>query len=286
MKFRYIVHIIFFFLCSSQISVAQLDVISMLNGKNKKEFDFHFINGFIVVDITLNKLYPLSFILDTGASNNILFKKEISDVLGISYSDTIKIAGSDLSNHVDALVARNLCISLENAPCIRRDIIVLQENLVDFEKALGISIDGLLGGDFFRGLIVQFDFKKNKITLHDPTYFDIPDNYEKNKIRVTGFKPYVKSSILIENTNQELEFLIDTGAGLALMILADSTSTKYIPDNAIVGHIGSGIGGEIEGYMGLTQSISLFSHEINNVVSHFQIISSLDSTDINSKKDG
>lgn len=65
---------------------------------------FTYANGFILVDVIFQRLLPLKFIVDTGAENSILLKKEYTDLLKTPYHKKIKLYGSDLSDEVTAYV--------------------------------------------------------------------------------------------------------------------------------------------------------------------------------------
>lgn len=52
---------------------------------------FTYANGFILVDVIFQRLLPLKFIVDTGAENSILLKKEYTDLLKTPYHKKIKL---------------------------------------------------------------------------------------------------------------------------------------------------------------------------------------------------
>ena len=64
---------------------SQVLGVELLDGKDNVEIDFDYKQGFIILNIKFNNTIPLKFILDTGAEHIILFKKEISDILGLPY---------------------------------------------------------------------------------------------------------------------------------------------------------------------------------------------------------
>ena len=70
---------------------AQYSGLDLLDGKKKKVVHFDYINGFTIVKVVYGGIFYMDFLLDTGASHNILFKKTANDILGISYTDTIII---------------------------------------------------------------------------------------------------------------------------------------------------------------------------------------------------
>ena len=60
MNFNQFILIVLFVLASFSNSKSQIDGVILLEGKPKKEFDFNFINGFIVIDVFINCFYPLN----------------------------------------------------------------------------------------------------------------------------------------------------------------------------------------------------------------------------------
>lgn len=147
----------FALLCSGQR--LGLDI---LYGKKVAELPIKLENGFITVKVHFNNTLPLKFIFDTGAEHSILFHKSYADLLQIEYSKRIEIRGSDLSASQYALIARDVYMRLEDQIPVKRDVLVLEESLQLFQESLGFDIDGIIGGSFFRGLVVHLDYGKEK----------------------------------------------------------------------------------------------------------------------------
>ena len=59
---------------------SQIPGFYMNKGSKKLEIPFERIDNFIVVKILFEGLFPLRFILDTGAEHTILTKKEITNL--------------------------------------------------------------------------------------------------------------------------------------------------------------------------------------------------------------
>ncbi|NNE27532.1 MAG: hypothetical protein HKN09_11875 [Saprospiraceae bacterium] len=129
-------------------SHAQVMGMELLDGKDKVEIDFDYIYGFIIVELKISGILPMKFILDTGAEHVILFKKEISDILGFEYEKRINLVGSDLEQEVFAYITRNVALKLEDTPLVTRDLIVLEEDFLELESMVGEPIDGILGTRF------------------------------------------------------------------------------------------------------------------------------------------
>jgi len=259
----------------TQIGNSQFSGIDLLDGKKKKEISFDYINGYILLDVIYGGILHLNFILDTGASHNILLNKRTNDLLGIAYTDTINIKGSDLVGNLTALVCRNVPIMLQNTEAIQRDIIVLKEDYLDLNMVLGKRVDGILGGDFFKGLIIGLDYEKQKLTVYNPKHFKSKKNTVKTDIKIINYKPYIKCATKIRNSLDTLTYLLDTGASLPLLLQDNINKTFEKPHLSILGNLGRGLSGELTGYLGMLNNIQFSEFELANVLTSFQSIDSL-----------
>jgi len=259
---------------SATLSNAQYNGLDLLDGKQKKEVQFEYINGFIMVKLIYGELLYMNFLLDTGASHNILFKKNANDLLGYTYSDTIYVSGADVEAEMMALVSRNVPIQLVGTKMIMRDVIILNEDYIDLEKVLGRRVDGIIGGDFLRGLVLEINYRRKKIVIHNPISYKSPNGYTKHDISLINYKPYLKANTSIETKSSQLQYLLDTGAALALLIHSNKVEDIPLPKNTIIGNLGTGLGGDLTGYVGLTDRLSFENYEFNNIVTSFQDIDS------------
>ena len=260
----------------SQLSMtsAQYSGIDLLGKDDEKKVKFEYINGFTIVKVIYGGLLYMNFLLDTGASHNILFKKGANDLLGITYTDTIIISGADLNKDMKAMVSRNVPIMLEGTDVIRRDIIVLKEDYLDLEKMLGQRIDGILGGDFFKGLVVGINYKHGELTIYDPSKFEVKRKFTEHDIDIINYKPYLRSITTVEEKKDTLNYLLDSGASLALLIHSNKTKNFKLPEKVIIGNLGKGLGGELTGFIGMTNTLMIDEYKFNNVISSFQNIDS------------
>jgi hypothetical protein len=265
---------------------AQYSGLDLLGGKDKKEIKFEYVNGFTIIKVIYGSILYMDFLLDTGASHNILFKKNANDLLGIGYSDTIIINGADLDVDMKALVSRNVPIMLEGTNMILRDIIVLERDYLDLEKMLGRRIDGIIGGDFLKGLVIELDYKQGNLTIHNPNNYRPNRKFSTHDIDLVNYKPYLKCITQIEDKIDTLNYLLDTGASLALLIHSNKIEGFRMPDNVIIGHLGKGLGGDLSGFIGMTKHLEMDQYEFNNVISSFQEIDSIILTKRDIVRDG
>ncbi|MBL7814386.1 MAG: aspartyl protease family protein [Saprospiraceae bacterium] len=260
--------------------------VEMARGAKRIEIPFERQGNFIIVKVVFQGLFPLKFIIDTGAEHTILTKKELPTLLGIPFERTINLMGTDMKTQVIAHIVRKVKLQLPNV-LFTKDIIVLDDDYFEFDKFAGLDVHGVIGSEAFRGFIVKFDFSKQLITLYDPSVFKHSDkrNFEELPVQIIRSKPYIITQAQINNdSSSQLKLLLDTGAALSLLLHTYSTPGLSLPPQVIKGNIGTGLGGEIEGFVGRIKSLKIGSNTIVEPISNFQELESLsDSTYLNGR---
>lgn len=245
----------------------------MLGGEHRKVIPFEYRNGFIVVDVICG-FFPLNFLFDTGAEHTILFDKVYTDLMGIPYDQRIRIYGADLENEMYALVARNIPFTLVGTNTVVKDFVVLEQDIYNFQEITGVEIDGILGGEYLRNLVVKIDYKKKEITLQDPDRFKAPKDYDIVETQILRNKPYIDVSYLIRSgSTTSLRLLLDSGASLNCLIHQNTHEDLTVP-NLVQGHLGKGLGGIVSGFMGKIDKLSFGQFDFRGMVANFQEIDS------------
>ena len=251
---------------------AQMIGLDLLSGKSEIEVPFTLKQGFIVVNIKLDNKIPLDFILDTGAEHSVLFHRAYTDLLGMPYSKRIQIRGSDLDLPQYALISRNAIINLASKAVVKRDLLVLEENIQLFQESLGFPIDGIIGGSFYRGLVINIDYKRKKLRFYNPDKFKMKrSGFTEIDIEILRNKPYITTKTSInQNSISYTKLLIDTGAGIPLLLHANTDSTLVLPNIVINGTIGQGLGGNLEGFIGKVHKFEMDIFEFPEILALFQ----------------
>jgi len=258
---------------------SQYLATDLLVDKGKCSIPFEYENGFIVVEGVFNSAIPLKFIVDTGAEHCILFDKKLTDALFLPYEREVKIIGSDLSLEMKAHIIRKTSIRLKKAPTVTRDIIVLDQNYLRIKQISGIDIDGIIGGEFFRGLVLEIDYKKKKLNIYHPDQYKADQKATVHDIFVASHKPYVNVQCLSGDTQAKdttsIDLLLDTGAAITFMLLTDSDSTVTMPKKIIPGNLGRGLGGDLTGMIGRTRHLGIKGYSFDEALTYFQFADSI-----------
>lgn len=233
---------------------------------------FEYINGFIVIEVLFNQTFPLKFIVDTGAGNTIISKKEIVALFNLPYGRTFEVYGADLSTVLYAHLVKSVHLSSANLIAPNQDILVLEEDYFDFQRITGLDIHGVLGADMFRQHVVQIDYRKRELTIYKSKSKKLKyKGYEEMDLVIQKSKPYIVAHTeLLNKTTIDTKLLIDTGAATALLLDTNSDESMTLPENIIPGSLGFGLGGHIQGYIGRVNSLKFGSFKLDGVVCRFQ----------------
>ena len=268
---------------------AQVLGLELLDGKPKVDINFEYTQGFILVDVVFNHALPLKFILDTGAEHVILFDKTITDIFGFKYEKKMSLIGSDLEREVFAFISRNIPLKVEGCKTVNRDLIILEEDFLHLEEITGEPIHGIIGSRFLRGLVLDINYKKEKISLINSSKFNppSPNKFTKVDINIIEHKPYLNTEIINSAGDTIMvNLLLDTGSALPFLVFMDSHPSLQLPDNFIKGNLGKGIGGDLEGYLGKVRTLNVGPFQFNNLITRFQVIPDDVETDIYRSRQG
>ena len=262
-------------MCTS-LSAQRLDM-KVLGRYRNIEIPFDLENDFVVIPVFLNNAIPLRFIIDTGAENTVLLDRTLTDLLDISYQRTFQVRGSDLDETLTAHLAAGVHLRLADRLLARnRTVLVLEENYFNFERITGTNIHGILGADFLMRFVVEFDYRRQVVTLHDPSEFYLSRTYTEVPAEFIRNRPYVQIDVgVLTGEVSPRRLLLDTGAGLSLLMHTYTDSLHVdLPAQTIPTYIATGLGGTLEGSVGRSKTVSLGGKTMDDVITYFQEVDS------------
>ena len=293
---RYFNYIFLIYIFISISSSGQLfaqeasDTLKFIYPKEKStSIRFEFINNLIVIPVSVNNSDTLRFILDTGLRTSIITELSMGDTLSLEYAKEMQLHGLGKGEPLDALYSKGNTLSISRIVGSNQDLYVLLQNIFHLSTKLGTRIHGLLGYSVFKNFIIEINYQKKIITFHNPKYY----NYKKDKkastipLTVQNTKPYVILTITTEDGSEiPVKLLIDTGAGHALWLDADSNEEISLPNNTIDSFLGSGLNGEIHGKIGRIKKLTIGKHEFNDIITLFPDSTSMGSSRGRDKRNG
>ena len=230
---------------------------------------FQKYNNLIIVEVRLNGILPLNFILDTGVKSVIITRKEFSDMLQVNYS--MKLALQTPGNkEIIAYVTQNLKLDMPGVSGRGTGAFVLEEDYLNINNILGIEIHGIIGYDIFKDFIVEIHYPEEHLILYNHDEYRRGWFYYPVDIKIENEKPYLFANIIDDlNDTTQVKLLVDTGASHALLLLTDSTETFNLPNKMIENDLGVGLGGLIHGELGRLEGLTFDNFAFEEVLTSF-----------------
>ena len=257
--------------CGGKGQVMGLD---MLGEKSELTIPFKFINGHIIIRVRMHNLFDVNYIFDTGAQNTVLFESKYVEFFGFKPDRQISLVGADLSTPIFADVVRRVNMEIEGTYAVVRDIIVLRENFLKIEEAIGVDAVGIIGSDYFRNLIVHIDYYHERIKFYNPKSFDKYNikNFTKMPVEFINGKVYLNALVALNHpdTTNNLRLLMDTGASLSSLINISSDTSLVLPSKVIPSVLGQGLSGPLLGYVSKIKKIQVDEFSLINMIAYFQ----------------
>ncbi len=261
----------------------------LFKGQKQVDIPFEYTNNFIIITLKFNNSVALKFILDTGAEHTILSKREITDVLRVPYEREFRVTGSDLKTELIAYLVRNIRFEIpDKVTAPRQDVLVLQEDYFRFEEYSGVLVHGILSAHAFSKFIIKINYQNRIITLYDRATFKLRESgYVEVPVELFRNKMYLNTTLQVRSDSTvPVKLLLDTGAGLPLLLFANTHPLLHAPENAISTNIGMGLGGYLEGFTGRVHSFDFGPFSQNSVVTYFQTLDTTQKMDHLNQRNG
>ncbi len=264
------IYILLVFLCFFNISKAQ-GVFKIDEGKDKFNLTFQSVNDLVVVPIEINGV-ELSFLLDTGVDSSIIFSLEEKDSLNIKNASDILLRGWGEGEAITAIKSTGNSVRLGNASHSNFTVYIVYDHQISLSNRLGLPIHGIIGYDFFKDFVVEFNYPKERLVAYNSNSYE----YDKCK-RCDDFdlvfyknKPFIKVLVSIDNKEFiPMDLLIDSGSGDALWIFEDPDLGINIPNENFDDFLGFGMGGSVYGRRARINNLKLGKFKLDGVTASF-----------------
>lgn len=240
------------------------------NNKSKFELPFQLVSDLVIIPLKLNGV-ELSFLLDTGVDSTILFSLDKEDSVEVQNASVIYLRGMGEGEPIRALKSTGNSIRVGDAYSNDLSIYISFDYTMNLSNRLGIVVNGIIGYDFFKDFVLEFNYSRKKLTIYNKDRYSpkrcrrcdiLPLTFSKNK-------PYVDAVTNINGTERHLNFLIDSGSGDALWLFKDDEAGIKLPEKHFDDFLGFGMGGSVYGARSRVNKIELGKFTFENVTASF-----------------
>ena len=215
--------------------------VAFTNGGTSARLPMAIHNNHVFVGVEVDG-HPLRFMLDTGGVN--LVATAAARRIGLASLGAIEARGPG-DKSVASGFARAERIVIGGAVVLVRQLLRVLD-MPGFDDVEGVQVDGVLGVELFKRLVVQIDYARRELLLADSPSFVAPPAAHSSAITFFGHFPGIAGEI----DGVAGQFWLDTGnrGGLVLLVPfveANGLHERYAASAPTT--IGWGIGGRAEG---------------------------------------
>jgi len=211
-------------------------------------------------------------LLDTGVGMGLITNPNLLDSLNLTKGNEIRIIGAgENTEEIKAYMVPHLKVNLDGIIADDLILTILSEDVFNLSSYVGVPISGILGYQFFNSFVVQINFVDHKLTLYEPATFKYKRSYgQAIPFQLEEQRPYLYALATLQNTPPlSLKLILDTGASHALSLEQRQNTGIKVPTPAYRTHLGKGLSGAINGYIGRINSFRLNKYTFKNILSSF-----------------
>lgn len=238
-------------------SNAQGDM-HIVGGKHKQKVSFKLVNNLMVIPISING-QDLSFVLDSGASNTILFGLTGIDSLALKNIEKVKLFGLGSGAAVEGMLSKNNKLQVGNILGLGQQIYVIPNDKFDLSTQMGETIHGIIGYNLFKNFVVSINYKRKQLVFYTPEKYKPPSSkkYKIFDLPIHHRKPYLNAKVTLQDKSEhQVKLLIDSGNSDALWIFENETTGLQPKSKFFIDYLGEGLSGSV---IGKRNKISFFS---------------------------
>ena len=224
-----------------------------------REVPFEIASNKPFLRVAINGSAPQWFILDTGCSETSVVAKECAGRIGLegrAEGETHLGAGEGV--RVGVSTASDVTLDVGGATMTAPELRIFPlGHVAPFE---GRAVDGLIGQDFFERYVVEIDYARQRIRIHDPDRFVPPPGATSIPITIEGGHPVAAGALRVGDRRIPCRLVIDTGVRATVIFyrpFAVERGLLDVPGNLHRATIGGGAGGETRGDIGRVASLRI-----------------------------
>ena len=146
-------------------SLFAQSTFEFVSKKKTAKIPFKLVSNLIVIPVKVNGT-ELSFLLDTGVKETILFNVSKVDSIALNKGDVFSVKGAN-DIKVTALKSKNNTIEIESIKSGNHIIYVTFNQEFNLSSYLGEEIHGVLGYHFFKDFVVEFAYDHEFVKVYE-----------------------------------------------------------------------------------------------------------------------
>ena len=176
-------------------------------------------DGLVLLTGRVNGQHDVEFILDTGAPVTVLIENGRTRALNLDTTGARRLGGDDPASPMGVIRGGYSVAFGRVALTELTAVIIPGASLPCPERFDAIGFGGVVGADLFRRFVVEIDWTRRVVSLHEPSSWSARANLRAVPLVFEGGHPYVQSTIhLADGSRVPTRLHLDTGMNLGLSL--------------------------------------------------------------------
>jgi hypothetical protein len=261
----------FFLLIFATPGIAQNGFQFNKRKSNKISVPFKLINNLVFIPIEVNGI-ELTFLLDSGVEETILFSLEGEKEINLKNIEKINIRGLGSNEPIDGLRSNGNLLDVKGMKSEGHLLYVILDSSFNLSAHVGITVNGIIGYSIFKNNLIEINYNKKKVFFYKENSKNrkrIERKFTKIPITIERRKPYVNTSVVIDSTIINAKLLIDSGNSDAVWLYENNSKNIHIPKKNFEDYLGQGLSGSVEGKRARISEFSIAKFKFNNPIVAF-----------------
>lgn len=263
--------IIFCFLSFFSCSVTAQVGFLFEKKEDKVVIPFQLIHNLIFIPIKVNGV-ELTFLLDSGVDETILFSMEEKKEVRFSNVEKIALRGLGSEDAVEGLKSQHNTLEILGWKSSNHLIYIILDQNFNLSYPIGIPVNGIIGYSFLQNNLVEINYAKKRITVYKNAS-DVLDKFEKKfqkmPISIEKRKPYISSKVVVDTAKVDVKLLLDIGNSDAIWLFSNDSNKIKVPEKHFDDYLGKGFSGDIEGKRAKINTFTLSEFNFKNPIVAF-----------------
>lgn len=235
---------------------------------SKLEIPFTLRRNVIILPVRIGDSRELRIILDTGMhfEGVLVYNPELRDSIVVENGIEVRVPGAGADSASRAIMTDSGAFDVGGVEFTDQRVIVLQN-----EMMRGFPSDGVTGYSLLGKHVVEIDYDRMRITLHEPEGFLADTSWHALPLTFKEYQiPWIEAKVNIGGTGDvPVSLYIDLASNDTLEMLIRKEMKFALPDSLEDAYLGRGLSGDVHGFKGRIHSLTLGSFVLEDVLTSF-----------------
>jgi hypothetical protein len=270
-------NVLVIFLIFSGFSVLGQTGFNFKEDNKRVSIPFQLINNLVFIPVKVNDV-ELTFLLDSGVEETILFSLDDQKEINLNNKETISLRGLGSKEAIEGLKSTGNTLEVKGMISRNHLLYVILDQEFNLSSHVGIPVNGIIGYPFFKNNLVEINYAKKRVYFYQDNNkrrTKIEKKYKEIPITLDRAKPYLTANVIVGNQSSPVKLLVDTGHSDALWLFASKSSKITIPSKNFDDYLGKGFSGDILGKRAIIAEFEIAGFKFANPIAAFPDSTSL-----------